>query len=142
MSYKFLAATSATILTLAISIPTTQAQTADASKKKIQNITNYNAVQPSTGTAKAPVVFTQPRVNHTDLRTAAPRHLQLRTIRAADGVGLPIILRALSQAQRHITHRQAQRRIAQRRLPQRELLQLRRLRRPRNLETCDKEAAN
>jgi hypothetical protein len=72
MSYKFLAATSATILALAISIPTTLAQTADASKKKIQNITNYNAVQPSTGTAKAPVVFTQPRVNHTDLRTAAP----------------------------------------------------------------------
>jgi hypothetical protein len=50
MPSKFLAAMSATIFTLALSAPMAQAQNADASKKKIENITQYGVVRPSTGT--------------------------------------------------------------------------------------------
>jgi hypothetical protein len=74
MPSKLSAAVSATIFTFAASAMTAQAQTPDASKKKIENITNYGAVQTSTGPAKGYTgqYTANPPKRKTDLQTAAP----------------------------------------------------------------------
>lgn len=74
MQSRFLAAAAATIFTFAASTMTAQAQTVDASKKKIDNITNYGAVQTSSGTPKGYTgpYTTNPPKRKTDLQTAPP----------------------------------------------------------------------
>jgi hypothetical protein len=74
MPSKLLAAVSATIVTFAASAITVQAQTPDASKKKIENITNYNAVQTSSGPAKGytGTYTANPPKRKTDLQIAPP----------------------------------------------------------------------
>ena len=72
MQSRFLAAVSATIFTFAASATTAQAQTMDASKKKIENITNHGAV-PASNTPKTFTGYTaNPPKRKTDLQIAAP----------------------------------------------------------------------
>lgn len=74
MQGRLLAAASAAIFALTASTMTAQAQTVDASKKKIENITNYGAVQTSSGTAKGytgPYTANPPK-RKTDLQIAPP----------------------------------------------------------------------
>lgn len=67
MLSKLLGAIVATIFAVAA-----QAQTNNTPKKKIENITQYNVVRPSTSTARAPIKYTAPRPNHTDLQIHVP----------------------------------------------------------------------
>jgi hypothetical protein len=74
MHSKFLAAVSAAFFVFTASAMTAQAQTQDASKKKIENITNYGAVQTSSGTPKGytGTYTANPPKRKTDLQTAPP----------------------------------------------------------------------
>jgi len=78
MKSKLLAAAAATVFTFVLSnialAQTTDPKKTDASKKKIENITNYGAVQTSSGTAKGytGTYTANPPKRKTDLQTSPP----------------------------------------------------------------------
>ncbi len=66
------AAIAATFFTFAVSATVAQAQADNTPKKRIENITQYNTVHPSTPTARAPIQYTQPPQKHSDLQIRVP----------------------------------------------------------------------